>query len=533
MAVARAFVLAEGASARLGTTASAALAAIAARGQFVAQGFGTMLASLPGAAAQSASLVYARYVSVFEAVAQASQGATAVAAKAFGDLGASVENVGAAGARASLALERAGQSGTKAGASIQKAMDAAQDRVGKTFDQMQAAGEGAASGIKAAFSGVGLAIVGAVGAGLYGLVQHAARIGGIEKSFDHLADSVGGAEVVLQRLREASGGAIDGLTLMEGANRLLIQDFGITTEQMAQLAAMATNLGQATGVTAKEAFEDLAQAVQSGHVRMAEHIGVTLDVEEAVRRYAAANGLAAEEIDNRTRRQIALNELLKVGAQAEEKLGVTGNATATPIEKLSTLWGDFMEKIEKGIAENPSVVRALEALSGAAMHLIGALVPVVTRIAEIIEKLGEMKLLMPAIEAFVGGKLFGAIGGLLEKIPIVGKLLEGLGVSNLFGLGGAIGGALAGFSYEGLPAAAPAPPPGPRAQLNLPGHVASVNAPIHIGVPLHDETIDRTAHEAGRQVAQVMRRRIDDVRGSLTRGLESGLDSMFANSFEA
>jgi hypothetical protein len=49
----------------------------------------------------------------------------------------------------------------------------------------------------------------------------------------------------------------------------------------------------------------------------------------------------------------------------------------------------------------------------------------------------------------------------------------------------------------------------------------------------YDETIDRTAQKVGQNVAQAMYRRIDNVRSGIERGVSSGLDSMFAGSFEA
>ena len=465
--------------------------------------------------AEAAGLAIARAFVAIEGALVNVVGRSGAAASAITTLGSTVE-----GARASMTnletaavkgLDAVAEKGKSAGEAVRGALEGAAEKGKAAFEQIAQSAEGAASGIKAAFAGVGLAVVGVGAAITLGLVQHAGRVAGVEHSFEALAQRVGGAEAALNRLRTASGGAIGDLTLMTGANRLLMSDVGITSDQMGKLAAAAVNLGRATGVSAKEAFEDLARGVQTGHVRMIEELGATIDVEDATKKYAEANGLAADQLDQRTRRQIILNTVLAATDEMQKKLHVSGDAAASPVARLSAAWENFGERLEKTLAENPAVIGALESLSGAAMHLVNALVPVVTTIATVVAKLGEMKLLVPLIEAFLGSKLGAAIADTtgLSDIPGIGGFVRG-GAQAL----GALGGGAYGAATQG----------------DGPGGGPST---INVNVPLHDETIDRTATRAGQVVGQAMRRRLDDVQGSLGRSLSLGLEGSFANAFEA
>ena len=82
----------------------------------------------------------------------------------------------------------------------------------------------------------------------------------------------------------------------------------------------------------KSNFENISQAIENGNTRMLKHYGILVDSEAAVKKFAAANGLAANEISEAGKRQAILNEVLEQGQKhfkdVDENLGSTSNILA-------------------------------------------------------------------------------------------------------------------------------------------------------------------------------------------------------------
>jgi hypothetical protein len=375
------------------------------------------------------------------------------------------------------------------------------------FGELQSHGMKAAESIRAAFTRVGFAFaaIGAASFGLFKALEQGEKVKGVTTSFEKLTAAIGGANATLERLQRAAGGGVDNMTLMLATNKLMIADLGLTRERIASLVSGALALSRVMGTDAKTAVTDLAEGVQKQSPLILDNLGITVRMEGALKKYAEANGIATSAIDEHTRKLVFLETFEETATEAKRKLGAGIDAVATPTARLATLWSNLTDKFVVMLANEPGIFEGLQAIAGAAAGLMSALTPLVKVVAEFVALLAKIPGLVPALAGAAAGF---AVGG-----PI------GAGI-------GFVGGGLAGIAGAGTATAPPAGTPIAAAAPPAGGGLA-----VSINVPLHDETIDRTAARIGTAVARGMRRRIDDVQGALERGVERGLEAQFANVF--
>jgi len=182
---------------------------------------------------------------------------------------------------------------------------------------------GVAAPAEASMASMGLAI-GTAAAALGGLIfgidkfaDDADRITGIHRGFENLTRSVGEtADTYLNKMRPASAGLLTDLELMEGANKLLISGLKLTSDQMADLAKGATELGSIVGVNASDAFERLTQGISRHAPLMLKQLGITINATKANAEYARSLGVSSQELDENQKSMAFAVEALK---QIDEK----------------------------------------------------------------------------------------------------------------------------------------------------------------------------------------------------------------------
>lgn len=146
-------------------------------------------------------------------------------------------------------------------------------------------------------------------------VFEAEQIKAINQQFETLGKMAGIAtDEMAEGLKKAANGLIDDTELLQIANGAIVQ-MGKSAEKLPELMELARKSSAVMGTDLKTTFENITRAVETGNARLLKHAGLTIDVEAAVRKFAAANNIAVNTISQAGRQQAILNEVLAVGGQ--------------------------------------------------------------------------------------------------------------------------------------------------------------------------------------------------------------------------
>lgn len=212
--------------------------------------------------------------------------------------------------------------------------------VQKELDGLEDSGKKA----KLSFDGIGKAIgMAGAAAGVaatafytlkkaYDFGKEGAAIAQTAESFDRLMDSMGVAPGILQRLRDASRGTVDDMTLMSSTLALLAgtsEEVGGAIMEAAphllEIASAAHKLNPELGDTAY-LYKSLALGIKRASPMILDNLGLTIKVGEATEAYAKTLGKTSEELTAEERQMALLNGALEAGNRLIEQVG--GN-TAT------------------------------------------------------------------------------------------------------------------------------------------------------------------------------------------------------------
>ena len=154
----------------------------------------------------------------------------------------------------------------------------------------------------------------------------------VQKQFDTLAASAGiSATALKDGMEKSASGLISTNDLLQIANKAIVT-MGASADKLPQIMDVARKATAVFGGDFKSNFENISQAIENGNTRMLKHYGILVDSEAAVKKFAAANGLAANEISEAGKRQAILNEVLEQGQKhfkdVDENLGSTSNILA-------------------------------------------------------------------------------------------------------------------------------------------------------------------------------------------------------------
>lgn len=154
----------------------------------------------------------------------------------------------------------------------------------------------------------------------------------LKNSFDNLAAGVGAsADDMLNSLRNASQGMISDMSLVQAANRALLLGVADTSGEMAQLLQVAVVRGQAMGLTAEQAFNDIVTGIGRMSPLILDNLGIVTGGEKVFEDYAAAIGKAADELTDAEKKQALLNSVV------ESSAGIVATATASATSGFETL----------------------------------------------------------------------------------------------------------------------------------------------------------------------------------------------------
>jgi len=183
-------------------------------------------------------------------------------------------------------------------------------------------------------------------------------------ALDNLAAAAGttGDEIV-KSIQQASNFTIDRMTAMSAANRALVMDVATTPEAFEKLTSVATALGRAMGQDAAKSIDDFVTAAGRQSKLIADNLGLVVNAEDAYQRYADANNISVDAMDDAAKKQAFLNEMLRQGELKMRDLGDQTLDNAGRIEQASAAWKDAKTSLGLVVATIVSSTGALEDFS--------------------------------------------------------------------------------------------------------------------------------------------------------------------------
>lgn len=220
-------------------------------------------------------------------------------------------------------------------------------------------------------------MVGAVGAAALALkatldiALEGEQIRQINASFEALSRSFGVAgDKLKDGLLAASKGLIDDTDLIKAANKAMVE-LGDNAERIPELMDVARKATYVFGGDALERFEALSSAVASGNTRSLRQIGIIIDQDAAIQKYARSVGLTISELSEADKKQAILNETLTQANQKFKDVDESSLKVTNSWKELKVVGKQWVEEIVLGIQEK--VGPAIESMIKSSIGLIKAL----------------------------------------------------------------------------------------------------------------------------------------------------------------
>jgi hypothetical protein len=205
----------------------------------------------------------------------------------------------------------------------------------------------------ASFKSIGLAVAGvtAVAGGavvalkqLLALGEQGAQVRQTAESFGYLMANIGITTDLLGKLRAASDGTIDDLTLMSSTATLLAGAHGDlatrlaeSTPELLEIAKAANKLNPTLGDTTYM-YQSLALGIKRASPMILDNLGLTIKIGEANQKMAASLGKSVDELTAEEQKMALLNATLEAGQILIEQVGGSTDSATDSFSRLGASW---------------------------------------------------------------------------------------------------------------------------------------------------------------------------------------------------
>jgi len=197
---------------------------------------------------------------------------------------------------------------------------------------------------------------------LYELGKRGAAVEQTGESFEFLLNKVDAAPDLLERLRQASRGTVDDMTLMSstmtlaaGASDDLAKELIANTPRLLEMAKASNKLNPSLGDTAF-LYESIATGIKRASPLILDNLGLTVKVGEANETFAKSIGKTAEELTAEEKQMALLNATLKAGDQLIAQVGGTVDAAGDDIARMEIQVKNLKDELSKAFAPAVSKV---------------------------------------------------------------------------------------------------------------------------------------------------------------------------------
>ncbi len=203
-------------------------------------------------------------------------------------------------------------------------VDSFEARVKSQFEKIKSHWMGISASIYAAYQTLSKA---------WDLMERAAQFEQSKAAFHSMVVSMGAdADRLFNELKEKSGGLIDNKALVESANRAM--SLGIPLSKLGDLMEIARAKARDMGISATQAFNDIATGVGRASPLILDNLGLVMKVESANQRMAADLGKTVEQLTDKEKKLAVLNATLEAGREALSRYNMSQLTTKEKMEKL-------------------------------------------------------------------------------------------------------------------------------------------------------------------------------------------------------
>ena len=248
-----------------------------------------------------------------------------------------------------------------------------------------------------AAAGIGVSLVG---------VFKAIRFEEVSLGFTNLTETLGGSEQALEGFRRASRGTASDLDLVTKFNNAFTLGAVRTTEQFEFLIDASRRLAKNLGRDTTDALNRLVLGLGKSEQRLLDELGVVINAGKVYRDYAAAIGVATDELTD-SERSLAFQQA--AFTQIEEKLRALG----PEVDTVGDSWRQFRATIENLVTS-----------------LGSALLPVFRDLIAPIQEVGaSLADFLKDNRVQIANALSGALSGIVDGIRNIANVIqnEGLG----------------------------------------------------------------------------------------------------------
>lgn len=141
----------------------------------------------------------------------------------------------------------------------------------------------------------------------------AGRLDDLRLAFNNLAKAQNlNADLMLTKMRAASKGLLDDISLLQLANNAMLLGMPVTADEMALLVEAGRRLGKAMGIDAKQGVESLITGIGRQSKLMLDNLGIVVSVEKANADYAASLGKTADQLTEAEQKTAFYNAVMQI-----------------------------------------------------------------------------------------------------------------------------------------------------------------------------------------------------------------------------
>lgn len=280
----------------------------------------------------------------------------------------------------------------------------------ENFDQeMSRAGDVISkySGIAVGALGAAAAAAAAYGASIVALGNKGSTLIGVTDAFTRLSAAVGETgDAMLTKLSAGVKDTVDGMDLMQAANRALSAGVKLTADDMQTLGATAREMAKAAGTDAASELNKLFTAMATGRTRALQLAGVTINLEQAERKFAASLGVSENALSREGKLQAARVAILEAARKKLDQLGESELTFKERIQQVQVAIGNWWDALSIAVAKSPEINKALASIADTIMKGLGEFGP--RAIDLIVGSLERFAKIVQFVIPYVGS-LFGLI----------------------------------------------------------------------------------------------------------------------------
>ena len=178
---------------------------------------------------------------------------------------------------------------------------------------------------------------------IFDLVAEGEKVAQIDRSFESLAKSAGlSASAIRDGLVGAAKGLADDTDIIQAANRGIVA-LGSQADKLPQVMELARKATTLFGGDLVQNFEAMNHAIASGNTRALKHMGIMVDAEAAVKKYAESLGVSVDKLNEAGKQQAIMNEVLAQGSAKFSGIDEGSQVATKGLKKLMVAFGQLYE----------------------------------------------------------------------------------------------------------------------------------------------------------------------------------------------